>query len=158
MHRTLPARLALVCAAALAWPARADAPDPALPAPVPVQQECAACHVVFPPGLLPEASWRRLMGSLGTHFGTDASLDAATRQALTAWLVANAGTYEKLRRQPAPPPDNRITRSPWFLREHREVRAATWALPAVKSAANCAACHTQADQGDFSERRLRIPR
>ena len=44
------------------------------------------------------------------------------------------------------------------MREHDEVPAATWKLPAVKSAANCAACHTQADQGDFNEHNVRIPR
>ena len=42
------------------------------------QQECAACHVAFPPGMLPADSWRRLMNDLPRHFGTDASLDAAT--------------------------------------------------------------------------------
>ena len=61
-------------------------------------------------------------------------------------------------RDPSPPPQDRITRSAWFLREHGEVRPATWALPAVKSAANCAACHTRADQGEFRERDIRIPR
>jgi mono/diheme cytochrome c family protein len=28
----------------------------------------------------------------------------------------------------------------------------------VKSAANCIACHTQADQGNFDEHTVRIPR
>jgi hypothetical protein len=158
MRRTLSARLALLCTAALAWPARADAPDPALPAPVPVQQECAACHVVFPPGLLPEASWRRLMGSLGTHFGTDASLDAPTRRAVERWLVDNAGTSRRVQRDPTPPPQDRITLSAWFQRKHHEVAAATWTHPAVRSAANCAACHPQAERGDFDEHAVRIPR
>ena len=30
--------------------------------------------------------------------------------------------------------------------------------PAIRSAAGCIACHTQADQGDFNERSVRIPR
>jgi hypothetical protein len=33
-----------------------------------------------------------------------------------------------------------------------------WRLAAVKSPANCAACHTTAEQGDFRERNIRIPR
>jgi len=56
------------------------------------------------------------------------------------------------------PPEDRITRTPWFVREHREVSATTWKLPAVKSAANCGACHQGADQGDFSEHSVRVPR
>lgn len=119
------------------------------------QQECAACHVAYPPGLLPASSWQRLMNNLPRHFGTDASLDAAAVQQISAWLAANAGTS---RRGGEEPPQDRITRSAWFVREHREVAAATWKLPQVKSAANCAACHTQANQGAFNERDVRIPR
>jgi hypothetical protein len=44
------------------------------------------------------------------------------------------------------------------VREHREVSPSTWNLPGVKSAANCVACHTRADQGDFNEHTVRIPR
>jgi hypothetical protein len=32
-----------------------------------------------------------------------------------------------------------------------------WKLPSVKSAAQCAACHGDADQGRFDERALRLP-
>lgn len=119
------------------------------------QQECAACHLAYPPGLLPASSWQRLMNNLPHHFGTDASLDAATVQQLSTWLTANAGTYRRVREAP---PDDRITRSAWFVREHDEISAATWKLPAVKSAANCAACHIRAEQGVFNEHDVRIPR
>jgi mono/diheme cytochrome c family protein len=119
------------------------------------QQECAACHLAYPPGLLPAASWQRIVNNLPHHYGTDASLDASTAKELSAWLTANAGAGKRAREQP---PEDRITRSSWFVREHDELPAATWKLPAVKSAANCAACHTQAPQGDFNEHTVRIPR
>lgn len=125
-------------------------------APLPkYQQECSACHVAYPPGLLPAASWQRVMNNLPRHYGADASLDPATVKELTAWLVANAGSYKRVREQP---PEDRITRSAWFVRKHDEVPARTWKLPAVKSAANCTACHSQAEQGDFNEHNVRIPR
>ncbi len=125
---------------------------PVLPA---YTQECAACHVAYPPGMLPKTSWERLTSNLGHHFGVDASLDPATRKQLSDWLVANAGTYRRVREEP---PDDRITRSAWFVRQHGEISAATWKRPAVKSASNCSACHTQAEKGDFNERNVRIPR
>jgi Dihaem cytochrome c len=118
-------------------------------------QECAACHLAYPPGMLPAASWQRLMASLPRHFGTDAALDAATTTELLGWLTANAGTHKRVREQP---PEDRITRSAWFTRKHDEVAAATWKRPAVRSAANCSACHAQADRGDFNESNVRIPR
>lgn len=129
---------------------------PPLPA---YQAECSACHVAFPPGLLPTVSWQRLMANLPRHFGTDASLDAATAKSIDAWLQAHAADTARSRRTAtAPPPEDRITRSAWFVREHREVTPAAWTRASVKSPANCAACHTRADQGDFSERSVRIPR
>jgi mono/diheme cytochrome c family protein len=119
------------------------------------RQECAACHVAYPPAMLPAASWRRLLGGLPHHFGVDASLDAASVDELAAWLGAHAGTGRRSRQAP---PEDRITRSPWFIHEHDEVPPAVWKRPAVKSPANCAACHTQADRGDFDEHAVRIPR
>jgi len=119
------------------------------------QQECAACHVAYPPGMLPAAAWQRVMNGLPRHYGIDASLDAVTVKELSAWLTANAGTTKGVRELS---PEDRITRSVWFIREHDEVPAATWKLPAVKSPANCAACHTRADLGDFNERNIRLPR
>jgi hypothetical protein len=152
----LHALFALCCAAS--WqPAVADgdrriAAVPLLPK---YRQECAACHVAYPPGMLPAASWQRLMNNLPRHFGTDASLDPSAVKELSGWLAANAGTGK---RAGDAPPQDRITRSAWFVRQHDEVASATWKLPAVKSPANCSACHTQADQGDFNEHRVRIPR
>jgi hypothetical protein len=139
--------------AALAEEGQRTARVPLLPG---YRQECAACHLAYPPGLLPAASWQRVMNTLPRHFGTDASLDPATVKALSAWLTANAGTGKRVSTEP--PPQDRISLSRWFVREHDEVAAATWHLPAVKSAANCTACHAQAEQGDFNEHNVRIPR
>ena len=117
-------------------------------------QECASCHTAYPPGMLPARSWRRILSGLGDHYGTDASLDAATVQQLDTWLQAHAGTYKRVREEP---PQDRITRSAWFERKHRKVEPATWRLPSVKSAANCGACHEGTDQGDYDDDRLRLP-
>ena len=94
------------------------------------------------------------MSGLDRHFGSDASLDAATTRALSDWLQANAASGS---RRAEAPPDDRITRSAWFQREHRKVDAAVWTPQSVKSAANCGACHTQADRGSFREHELRAP-
>ncbi len=117
-------------------------------------QECAACHTGYPPGMLPARSWQRIMTGLDKHYGTDASLDAATVRQLSGWLQVNAGTYKRVGEAP---PEDRITQSAWFVRKHDEVAPSVWKLASVKSAAHCAACHTGADQGDYSERTLRTP-
>lgn len=118
-------------------------------------QECGACHIAYSPALMPAASWRRIMSNLPNHFGTDASLDPATAKELSGWINSHAGTYKRVSEEP---PQDRITRTAWFIRKHDEVSAAVWKLPAVKSASNCIACHTTAEKGDFDERNIRIPR
>jgi hypothetical protein len=117
-------------------------------------QECAACHTAYPPGMLPARSWQRILSTLDKHYGTDASLDPATVQQLSGWMQANAGTYKRVAEAP---PEDRITRSAWFLRKHDDMAAPVWKLASVKSAANCAACHSRANQGQYDERGLQLP-
>ncbi|MCA0244447.1 MAG: diheme cytochrome c [Proteobacteria bacterium] len=117
-------------------------------------EECGSCHLAYAPGLLPAASWQRLMGGLDRHYGTDAAVDATTAQSIVGWLQAHAASG---RRAADTSPDDRITRSAWFTRKHRKVDPAVWPLARVKSAANCAACHPRAEQGRFSDDELRTP-
>jgi hypothetical protein len=118
------------------------------------QQECASCHIAYPPQLLPPASWQRLIAGLSHHFGTDASVDPATAADLDAWLTAHAG---KRKHADTAPPEDRITRSAWFVRKHRGVPAETWTRTAVGRPSNCAACHRDAARGQFDETSISIP-
>jgi len=147
---------ALCPALALAFACAAHADGMAVPAHTPAAytQECSACHTAYPPGLLPAASWKRIMGSLDKHYGTDASLDDKAVAELSRWLQANAGTYKRA----VDTPDARITSAAWFVRKHREVEAHTWKLRSVGGPFNCTACHAGAVRGDFSERNVRIPK
>lgn len=117
--------------------------------------ECGSCHVPYPPALLSAPSWRAVMGGLDRHFGTDASLEPAVRADILAFLEKNAG-----RRDTAAggKPLLRISETPHFLKEHRkEVSPEVLRRPDVKSFANCGACHTGAERGDYSERGIRVP-
>lgn len=134
--------------------ARADERAPRVPLLPKYVQECGACHAPYAPGLLPASSWQRLMNGLPRHFGTDASLDTATVAELAGWLQAHAGSGKRGREAP---PEDRITRADWFVREHRRVAAEVWRRPAVRSASNCAACHAQAAAGRYGEHDVRIP-
>ena len=119
------------------------------------QQECSTCHIAYAPGLLPAESWRKMMAGLDKHFGSDASLDAPDNKEITAFLVNNASNRWSASAAPL-----RISETAWFKRKHdsHEIDPAVWKNPQVKSPANCAACHPQAERGDFSERNIKIPR
>ena len=127
--------------------------------------ECGSCHFAYLPGLLPAASWTRVMNTLDNHFGDDASLEPAVRDQLLAYLTTNAADRSDSRRARSfaagvvagdgPP---RITETAYFKRKHDEVPAKyVTGNPQVKSFSACAACHRGADKGNFSEREVDIP-
>jgi hypothetical protein len=72
------------------------------------------------------------------------------------WLQSQAGSSRRVSAEP--PPEDRISRSPWFQRKHHELSARVWSRPAIKSASNCSACHPRAAEGDFDEDAVRVPR
>ena len=119
------------------------------------QTECASCHIAYSPGMLARQSWINLMQGLESHYGADASLDAQSIKEISVWLVSHASTYKRVDPSPL---DNRITESAWFVRKHRKIQPEVWLRPAIKSASNCAACHIQAEQGDYRERNISIPK
>lgn len=148
------AKRSLLLLAALALPAWADRlPIPA-DAPPAFQSECGGCHLPFPPALLTAPDWKRVMGKLDKHYGDNASLDEKTRRALEDFLVRNASTRSRMAGEGDPP---RLTASAWFRREHRQVPQALWRDARVKSASNCTACHSRAEQGSYRGREIALP-
>ncbi len=119
----------------------------------PYLAECGSCHTAYPPNMLPAESWSALLGGLNDHFGQNAELDAATSKQLEDFLRANAA-----RSDGASKPPLRITTLPWWRREHDEVPAGVYARKAVMTRSNCGACHPGANEGDFGEHKVKIPK
>jgi len=127
-------------------------------------EECGSCHFAYPPGLLPERSWKKVMAGLEDHFGENAELDEADRATLEAYLTTNAGDHSHYKRSKklmrsikggAIP--LRISKIPYFVKEHREVPKGAFKHDKVRSISNCDACHTTAAKGRFGERGINIP-
>lgn len=123
-----------------------------------VKEECGSCHIAFAPSMLPASSWQRMMADLKNHFGDDATVDAVTAAKIGAYLAANAADAggrrygDKLQRGVAA--DNaplRITELPKWVREHRKVPAWEWKHKDVRTRANCAACHADAERGYYDD-------
>lgn len=144
--RAVGATLAIATTAA-----QAAAPTPA--SATTYQEECGSCHMAYPARFLKPADWATVLGTLDRHYGADATLDATAAGAVARHL----GVGSLPANVPAAAALPRITRSSWFVHEHDEISAATFKSPAVRSAANCSACHTGADRGDFDEHSIRMP-
>ena len=107
-------------------------------------KECGACHMPYPPLMLPSRSWHALMGGLDKHFGENASLDPQAARTITAYLASNAADVRGSRAMEGLGPNDvplRITETPFWIDAHEEVSAARFAAANVKSKSNCLACH-----------------
>jgi len=147
----------LALLATLALPAQAD--NYSVPRNAAFEEECASCHMAYPPQMLHADSWRAMMGDLSRHFGSDASIDEKRRIAIADFLVANSGGRKTGNTRDAQgKPLLRITETARFEKKHREISAATWKRASIKGPANCGACHTRAATGEYSERSINIPK
>jgi cytochrome b len=128
-------------------------------------EECGSCHLAFHPSLLPARSWQKMMAEQEKHFGTDLALDDATIKELLVFATSNSAENTnreaafKINRsiQPDAAP-LRITETRYWTRKHHDINEAEWRSAKVKSKANCAACHLDAEAGTFEDGAMHIPR
>jgi cytochrome c2 len=127
-------------------------------------KECGSCHMAYQPGFLPERSWRKLMESLHDHFGENAEVVDADRQELTDYLVKNAAersnskrTAQFLHSIPKAETPLRISKVPYFVKEHREVANKVKGNDKVKSLSQCEVCHQKANDGSYAEGEINVP-
>ena len=103
------------------------------------------------------------MGGLDHHFDESTSLVPATQADILLFLEANAadsGTSrigrKIMKRMQANEAALRIAETHWFVHKHDGVSKSVWSRKSVGSAANCAACHRQAENGVFDEDTMRV--
>lgn len=129
-------------------------------------KECGACHMAFPPNLLPRKSWHTIMSRLDDHFGEDASLDAESRDKIEVFLVSNPAEtsneeaaikiLEMMRNKNAPA--LKITDTEYYKLKHDDIKPEVFNRDSVKNKANCTACHKWAEYGSFEDNDIEIPK
>jgi len=130
-------------------------------------EECGSCHFAYPPGLLPEGSWNKLLdpAALQDHFGENAELDEDVLKTIQDYAKANSAEkswYKRSRKialaTEGIEPPLRITETRYIKRKHHEIpKKMITENPDVKSQSNCTACHTQAEKGIFNSDTVDIP-
>jgi hypothetical protein len=122
------------------------------------EKECGSCHFPYQAGWLPERSWRHIMSSLKDHFGENAELKVAQRQAVLDYLAANSADKANSLRshemmeviKPNETPTS-ITKVLYVGGIHGGfLDPAFKGKPQVKTLANCSTCHHKAERGWFS--------
>lgn len=144
MKKTLAIALSALLLPGLAQAATWKVTDPT------TKEECSACHMAYPPALLPRASWDKILDTLPDHFGEDASLAPEKVATIRAYLDKVAPS--NMRGVDNTDPVLRISDMGWFRSRHGS-RLRDWAKanPKVGSISNCVACHRGAESGYFED-------
>lgn len=124
--------------------------------------ECGSCHVLYPPNLLSDngrlsdaSGWKGIMDDLRNHFGENAEVEESVRLRIRRYLVDNAASSGRRFGSRTNPP--RLTSTLWFHRTHGEVKQ-YFRNTRIGSAANCMACHPQAEHWMYSKKEVRLPK
>ncbi len=127
------------------------------------KSQCSACHLAYPPQLLPAASWKKLLAGLEDHFGESLDLDEDSKRTVSDYLISNSAdhrsseTAEKIMKCLKNDTPLRITKIPCIAKEHHDLPQEIYTRPAIGSFSNCTACHTAAEEGNFDDDTVKIP-
>ena len=127
-------------------------------------EECASCHTLYPPFLLPQKSWERMMETLADHFGDDASLDEVSRRAIERYLTENSAEHSTkevavyiLQSIDEKKDIIAITQTPYWKERHSALDDALFKSKNVRTKANCKACHRGFEQGWIEDSAIAVP-
>ncbi|OQX73188.1 MAG: hypothetical protein B6D59_06390 [Campylobacteraceae bacterium 4484_4] len=128
--------------------------------------ECGDCHKPYPPYLLPERSWERIIADLDNHFGeeiTEANITKAQQANILAYLKANSAehsTHEaafKILKSLNGRAPKAVTKTPYWRAVHKEIPRWVFKHKKVKDKSNCKACHIDFEKGILEDRNIRVP-
>ena len=112
-------------------------------------KQCGDCHMVFPSRMLPSRSWAAILSKMDDHFDEDAAIpkkDLDVIRDFLTWHAADSpdATARERHFLSALLPNStplKITAMPWWNQMHADFNFDGVKHSAVKSAANCLACH-----------------
>ena len=125
--------------------------------------ECASCHTLYPPKLLPKKSWKIMMANLEDHFGDDASLEPEDTQSILEYLLKNSAensTSEasvNILKTLQNKDTIAITQTPFWKYRHKNIDSKYFEDNKVKSKANCKACHSDVEKGIIEDHNIKMP-
>lgn len=126
--------------------------------------ECASCHILYPPNILPQRSWVAMMSDLENHFGDDASLTEEDNQEILTYLVNNSAensTKEvsvKILKYAQKYQDKEIlafSQTGFWENTHLSIPENIFRQDNIKSKSNCKACHIDIEEGLIEDDKIK---
>jgi len=123
-------------------------------------KECGECHSPYPPFLLPQRSWEKIMAGLDNHFGekiTDANITVTAQYSIKEFLIANSAetsTREvsvKIMKSLGERRPKAITKTPYWRETHKDIPESAFKDKDIKDKSNCKACHKDFEYGNLDD-------
>ena len=124
-------------------------------------KECASCHTLYPPNLMPKKSWELIMSNLENHFGDDASLDEELNKNILAFLLKNSAetsTMEnswKFLNSIGDKDIIALSKTTYWDKRHKDIPKEIFDNKEIKSKANCKACHSDIEKGLIEDENIK---
>lgn len=128
--------------------------------------KCTKCHKNYPPYMLPQASWEKLLDGIDNHFGeeiTENNITKVEQKSIKEYILSHSAensshklSFKTLASLGEMRPVS-ITKSPYWREVHEGIDAAIFKQPNIKKKSNCFACHIGFDKGLFDVKLIVIP-
>lgn len=128
------------------------------------KEQCGDCHFAYQPELLPSVSWKKILENLDDHFGEPVDIDDESRRVISDYLTSNGAEKSsseiavKIMRSFGSRAPLRITDIKYIKDEHHEISADILNRESIGSLSNCSACHIAAENGNYDDDNVRIPK
>ncbi len=130
-------------------------------------EECSACHLAYPPGLLPERSWKKLLSAaeLKNHFDEELEISESDTITILNYLISHSAEKSNYKRSKKIMKQVARNETPWRITETKYIKNKHRKIPQrlivnnedVESLSHCDACHQTATKGIFDDDSVSIP-
>ena len=128
------------------------------------KENCGACHFAYPPGLLLARSWMKIIDNPGGHAGGDLSIDKNTKDEIKKYLNQNSAEKsqsnisKRILASIGSDVPSKISKVPYIRNKHHEIKQEVFSRKSIGSRGNCIACHKTAEQGEYDDDNVTIPK
>jgi len=128
--------------------------------------DCGDCHKVYPPFILPERSWKRIMNGLDNHFGekiTDQNISQAARISIRRFLYDHSAEHStrevsyKMLKSIGDHNPKSTSKVMYWRDTHSDIDPSVYKRKSIKDRSNCSACHKDFEYGNLDDINIKIP-
>lgn len=124
--------------------------------------ECSDCHNLFPPHLLPAASWIKLMDDQHKHYDEDLELEEDMLSTIKSYLINNSSDKSSreesfyFTKEIKNSKLYTITKTNTWKNIHKDIKDEIFKNDEIESRSNCVSCHNKFENGVLEDSKINL--